>query len=168
MSGLKGMTDGRNQSVGIGPTGQSNRVVSSLRQGTGELMALIRRHWLALPLSVFQRDAVKNKDLLARKGKPIGIKSFMDTQEAIAREHDDPEPHKIWALYVVTIGGTKPEARQAINKATGLGNIFTTEHPASFFQAFHGEPKKPRDPKQDAYWFPYEIAVSDYLETEKR
>jgi hypothetical protein len=129
-------------------------------------MALIRRHWLALTLSVFQRDAVKTKDLLeartTRKGKPLGIKSFMDTQEAIAREHDDPEPHKIWALYVVTIGGTKPEARQAIKKATGLGGIFTTEHPASFFQVFHGEPKKPGNPKRDAYWFPYEIAVADY------
>ena len=119
-------------------------------------MALIRRHWLALPVSVFQRKAVK-----ARNVK--GIRHSMETQEATAEANGDPEPIKIWALYVVTIGGTKPEARQAINKATGLGGIFTTEHPASFFQAFHGEPKKPRDPKQDAYWFPYEIAVSDYL-----
>ncbi len=120
-------------------------------------MSKKRRHWLALPLSNYQRKVTKHKNVR-------GITASINQQESTAEAHGDPEPAKVWALYVVTIGGSKPEARLAIAKATGLGQIFTTEHPASFFQAFHGEPKKPGKPKYDAYWFPYEIVVADYVD----
>jgi hypothetical protein len=125
-------------------------------------MALRRRHWLALPLSNYQRKTTKQKDVR-------GIYTSMKQQESTAQENGDPEPPKVWALYVVTIGGSKPQARLAIAKATGLGQIFTTEHPASFFQAFYGDgKKKPGNPKKDAYWFPYEIVVADYMDSTPR